>query len=427
MSKIQIDNARILEPGGKRDEIGMLCVEHGVIVSNFSSKKREPADISINAGGKWVCPGIVDLSARFAKPGQDIKNTIIKEAFAAAAAGVTTVCCPPDTNPVIDTPAAVELFLKVASDSGMVRIFPIAALTHGLEGKRLAEMYTLKTAGCVAVSNANQPIANYEILRRALEYAASSDLTVFIHPQDHYLRNNGVVNEGAICTRLGLPPIPETAETVAVSATLLLVEQTGARTHFSRISTARAVEMIGQAKSSGLPVTADVDICHLYLTELDVDGYNADCHLIPPLRRMEDKAALINGLADGVIDAVCSDHRLLSTDAKIAPFSLTEPGASTIELLLPLMLDLTRRKKLSLSQALEKITINPASILNLPYGRLQSGSPADIIIIDPEKTWTVDASQILSGGKSTPFNGWELQGKVSHTILNGELVFKGQE
>jgi dihydroorotase len=414
MTRLLIDNTRILDPNTGCDTNGVICIENGVIVSVNVTPENFSPDVTINANGKWACPGIIDLSARFGIPGQEIKKSISTE----------TVCCPPDTYPIIDSTAVVELFLKSAADSGKVRIFPIAALTHGLKGNRLAEMHTLKLAGCIATSNADYPLANNEILRRALEYAASSDLTVFIHAQDQYLQNQGVVNEGAISTRLGLPPMPEVAETVAVAAALLLVEQTGAIAHFCRISTARAVEMIRKAKQDGLPVTADVDICHLYLTEMDVDGYNSNCHLIPPLRSIRDKDALILGLVEGVIDAVCSDHRLLSTDSKLAPFSQTDPGASTIELLLPLMLELVNRGKLPLLEAIAKITYNPAQILNLPYGRIEPGYVADIIIIDPDISWTVRGSQLISQSKYTPFDEWELQGKVSHTILNGELVFQ---
>ena len=424
MKKIQIDNARILDPENGIDKKGSIFIENGIIAAISKTDKKFNPDLRINAKGKWVCPGIVDLSARFAKPGQEFKSTISTEASAAASAGVTTVCCPPDTFPVIDSPAVVELMYKTAEESGQVQLLPIGALTHGLKGDRLAEMESLKRAGCVAISNANQPVLNNEILRRAFEYAASTDLTVFIHPEDHHLRNQGVINEGAISTRLGLPPIPETAETVALSAALLLVEQTGVCAHFCRLSTARAVDMIGQAKSAGLPVSADAGICHLFLTEMDVDGYNANCHLIPPLRRLEDKDALVNGIIDGTIDAICSDHQPLSIDSKTAPFSLTKPGASTIEFLLPLLIDLATRKKISLLQAIEKISSNPAKVLRLPLGSLSEGKAANITIFDPDKTWTVLGANLVSAGKSTPFDGWELQGKTSHTLLNGVLVYE---
>lgn len=420
--KIQITKGRIIDPANGVDQTGAVCIENGYILAVGRSTANFDPDMVIDAGGKWICPGLIDLSARFGEPGQQ-QATIASESAAAASAGVTSVCCPPDTSPVIDSPAVVELITQRAARSGKTRIYAIGALTHGLKGERLAEMYALQQAGCIAISNANQPVANNEILRRALEYAASTNLTVFIHAEDHALRNQGVVNEGTISTRLGLPPVPETAETVAVSTALLLIEQTGVRAHFCRLSTAKAVAMIARAKQAGLPVTADVGICHLYLTEQDVDGYNVNCHIVPPLRRLEDKQALIRGLVDGTIDAVCSDHYPLNDDAKIAPFNLTRPGASTIEMLLPLMVDMGTRNQLSASQILEKMTTNPARILGLQGGTLRPGSPADLIVIDPDQSWTVSRKQLHSAGKNTPFDGWELMGKVTHTIMNGQLVY----
>ena len=424
--KIQISDGRLLDPAIGLDQTGSVCIEAGIILSTGPVPAGFKPDLNIDARGKWVCPGLIDLSARFGESGQD-EATIASESAAAASAGVTSICCPPDTGPVIDTPAVVELIKRRASQSGKVRIFPVGALTHGLKGDRLAEMYALQQAGCIAVGNANQPVTNNEILRRAFEYAASTGLGVFNQAEDPALRNHGVVNEGAISTRLGLAPVPETAETVAVSTALLLIEQSGVHAHFCRLSTAKAVTMIARAKQAGLPVTADVGICHLYLTEQDVDGYNTDCHLQPPLRRLEDKQALLQGLLDGTIDAVCSDHHPLSEDAKVAPFNLTRPGASTIEMLLPLMLDLVTRKQLSLAQVLEKLTTNPARILGLQQGTLLQGRPADVIMIDPEQAWTVNRAQLASAGKNTPFNGWELMGRVSHTILDGRPVYPNQE
>ena len=420
--KIQITNGRIIDPGSGLDLTGTVCIDNGTIVATGKPIADFKPDQVINAEGKWICPGIIDLSARFGEPGPQ-QASIASESEAAAASGVTSVCCPPDTSPVIDAPAVVELIIQRAAKSGKARIYPIGALTHGLKGERLAEMYALQQAGCIAMSNANQPVCSNEILRRTFEYAASTNLTVFIHAEDHALRNQGVVNEGAISTRLGLPPAPETAETVAVSTALLLIEQTGVRAHFCRLSTAKSVAMIARAKQSGLPVTADVGICHLYLTEQDVDGYNVNCHLLPPLRRLADKQALINGLIDGTIDAVCSDHYPLNDDAKIAPFGLTKPGASTIEVLLPLMLDMITRKQLSISQAFEKLTVNPAKILGLQSGTLRTDSPADLIVIDPDQSWTIDRTKLRSAGKNTPFDKWEMQGKVTHTILNGQIVY----
>ena len=423
--KIKISNGRLIDPANDIDKKGTLCIAGDVIVFTGSRSPSDfTPDIEIDAAGQWVCPGIIDLGARFREPGLEHKATIASESAAAASGGVTAVCYPPDTDPVLDTPAVVELIHQRTEKCNKTRIYPIAALTHALGGEFLAEIHALKEAGCLAVSNANRPIASTEVWRRAMEYSASVDIPIFIHPEDPFLRNSGVVHEGALSTRLGLPPIPNTAETLAVSQALLLIEQTGVRAHFCRLSCSRSIELIAQAKREGLPVTADVSVCHLFLTEMDVDGYNTDCHLIPPLRGLTDKQALTQGLVDGIIDAVCSDHQPHDDDAKAAPFSLTEPGASSLELLLPLMLDLTHKKILSPTQVINCLSANPARILGLESGSLSKGSPADIILIDTNKSWTVNRENLLSAGKNTPFDGWELQGKVSHTLLAGEIVFQ---
>jgi len=421
--KIKIINGRIIDPASGLDKPGTLCIESGIIASVGETDKDFRAELELDAAGKWVCPGIIDLSARFGEPGRDTRANIASESAAAASAGITAVCCPPDTLPVIDTPAVVELIHQRAEEAGKTRVYPIAALTSGLRGERLAEMFALKQAGCVVVSNGTRPLMNNEILRRTLEYAASTELTVFLHAEDQHLRNHGVINEGPISTRLGLPPVPETAETVAVSTALLLIEQTGAKVHFCRLSTARAVDMVARAKRDGLPVTADAGICHLFLTEMDVDGYNSNCNLVPPLRRQEDREALVKGLIDGTIDAVCSDHHPLDEDAKLAPFNLTTPGASSIEVLLPLMLDFANKGTLSPLQVFEKLALNPAQILGLSSGSLAVGKPADIVILDPEQAWSVVSNELLSAGKNTPFDGWELFGRASYTIVNGQLVY----
>jgi dihydroorotase len=288
-------------------------------------------------------------------------------------------------------------------------------------------MHTLKEAGCIAVSNGLSPVTNNEILRRAFEYAASTQMLVMIHPEDPHLRNQGVINEGIVSTRLGLPPIPSTAETVAVNTALLLIEQTGVRAHFCSLSTARAVDMIAAAKRDGLPVSADVDITHLFMTEMDVDSFNSRCHMRPPLRSMEDREALDRGLINGIIDAVCSDHQILGSDAKAAPFSLTRPGGATVEFLVPLILDMINRGKLSVLQGIAVLSQNPARILGLPYGTLNIGALADITIVNPDHSWSADPGSLLSTGKSTPFFGWEFQGKVTHTLLEGELVYQYQD
>ncbi len=421
--RIRISNGHIVDPANGIDATGDVCIVKNKIVSVLETNPDFSADQHIDATAKLVCPGFIDLCARFREPGQEHKATIASESLAAASTGITAVCYPPDTQPVIDTPAVVELIHQRMQSVNKTRIYPLGALTYALEGERLAEMRTLKNAGCVGVSNAYMPIVNSEVLRRAMEYAASNDITIFLHPEDHHLHNNGVAHEGAVSTRLGLPPIPATAETVAISRALLLLEQTGVKVHFCRLSTAKSVTMIAEAKQAGLPVTADVGICHLHLTESDVDDYNTNCHIKPPLRSEEDKEALRIGIVEGVIDAVCSDHQPHDDDAKAAPFSETEPGASTIELLLPLIADLVIKKIILLNEAITVLTVNPARILGLDLGSLSIGAKADISIIDLGQAWTVDKNLLLSAGKNTPFHGWQVTGKVTHTLLNGEVVF----
>jgi dihydroorotase len=425
VTRIRIRNGRLVDPAAGLDRKGDLCIEDGRVLAAGKSPAGFRPEREIDAAGCIVIPGAVDLAARFREPGSEYKATIAGEAGAAAAAGVTTVCCPPDTIPVIDTPAVVELIHRRAAAAGTVRIVPLGAMTHGLGGERLSEMRALRDAGCGGVGNAGAPIPNSEVLRRAMEYAASFGLTVHLHAEDHFLRNNGVVHEGAVSTRLGLPPVPVAAETVAVGRALLLAEQTGARLHLCRISAGRSVELIAAAKQAGLPVSADVAICNLILDETDVDGYRAACHLRPPLRAATDRAALRRGLRDGVLDAVCSDHQPHDADAKSGPFPMTEPGASTIEALLPLVLELVRAGELDLSRAVHALCAGPARILGGEFGTLAPGAPGDVAVIDPEQRYRADVATLRSSGRNTPFHGRELQGKVRHTLFGGRSVFEG--
>lgn len=425
--RILIKNGRIIDPANQLDKKGDICVAEGKIVSVLKGGDDFTADEVIMADNKLVCPGLVDLSARLREPGQEYKATIASESLAAVSSGITSICCPPDTQPIIDTAAVAELIQQRAETANKLRIFPLGALTHGLNGEHLAEMHALKRAGCVGVSNAYMDITNTDVLRHAMEYANSCNLTVFIQAEDRFLSRNGVVHEGVISTRLGLIPIPETAETVALARALLLVEQIGVRTHFCRLSSARSIIMINDAKKAGLPVTADVGICHLHLTDMDVDGYNANCHLRPPLRDQRDREALCQGVVSGSIDAICSDHQPHDEDAKASPFSETEAGASTIELLLALTLDLVNKKKLSLTEAISSLTNKPAAILGIDAGTLSPGAPADIAIIDMDKHFSVDQNRLLSAGKNTPFNGWELNAVVTNVFFSGQQVYQNND
>ena len=420
--RIRIHNGHVIDPANNIDGPGNIYIENDRIIEVTTQSREFNPELEIDAQGKMVCPGFIDLGARFREPGLEHKATIASEARAAVSSGVTTICYPPDTSPVIDTSAVVELIHQRSVSLNLTRIYPLGAFTYGLKSERLADMYTLIEAGCIGVSNAGIPVENSELLRRGLEYAAGFDITVFIQAEDFYLRNNGVMHEGSISTRLGLPPIPETAETAAVAKTLLLVEQTGARVHFCRLSSARSVSMLATAKQTGLPVSADVGISYLHLTERDVDNYNVSCHLNPPLRTDLDRQGLRQGLQTGSVDAVCSDHQPHDDDAKAAPFSLTDPGASTIEVLFPLMNELVRDDVLSLSQAIAAVTVNPARILGMELGSLGKGCKADVVIIAPDTKWRVDKNSMLSAGKNTPFDGREMIGPAISIFLRYQAL-----
>lgn len=426
MMRILISNGRLFCPAQQLDARGNLYIADGRIVSVGKPVDGFSADLKIALDGQFVCPGIVDLSVHTREPGFEHKATIASETEAAVRGGVTGMVCPPDTRPVADNPSVVELVHQRQSRLGKTRIYPLGALTKGLDGRQLTEVAALRQAGCIGLSNADKPIIDTEVLRRAFEYAAGFDLPVFIHPEDSYLRNQGVMHEGKISTRLGLPGIPETAETIAISRALLLIEQTGVRAHFCRLSCARSVELIGAAKQQGLPVSADAGICYLYLTEMDVDGFNPQCRLWPPLRTDRDRQVLLDGVRSGVIDAICSDHQPHDEDAKAAPFSSAEPGASTLEVLAPLSFDLAAARGIGLEQIVGALTCRPASIIGIDAGALTGGAPADLFIFDADRQWTVKAEELAGAGRNTPFIDWEMNGRVTHTIIEGKPVFQDE-
>lgn len=420
---IVIRGGRIIDPVSKFDAVCDLYVRDGRIAAIGEAPTDFSADQQIDASGKWILPGLVDLQARLREPGQKHKGTIASETAAAAAAGITTLCCPPDTNPVIDTPAVAAQIAYRAEASGKTRVLPIGALTQRLEGEQLASMQALHTAGCRVMGNARRPINSTLVQRRALEYAATLGLTVFINAEDPWLAADGCVHDGQVSSRLGLAGIPECAEIIAINRDLILIEQTGVRAHFSQLSSARSVALIAEAKAKGLDVSADVSAHQLYLTDLDVDDFNSHCHVRPPLRSQRDRDGLRQALADGVISAICSDHQPHDRDAKLAPFAATEPGISALETLLPLTLRLVQEGVLNLHDAISHITWMPGQILGIEAGRVKVGDAADICIVDPEQTWEVSEKALVSNGKNTPFLGWEMKGKVTHTFLEGKQVY----
>lgn len=418
---------RIIDPANQVDQIGDLFIRHGKIVGLGATPDDFAADHDIDARGKIVCPGLIDLSARLREPGLEHKATIDSETRAAAAGGITTLCCPPDTDPIIDTPAVVELIRHRSEEAGYARVVTLGALTQALAGERLTEAAALKHVGCCGLSNALMPLTNTLVQRRAFEYAATFDMTVFLHAEDYWLAKDGYAHEGAIATRMGLQAIPAAAETAAVARDLALIEQTGVRAHFCRLTTARAVQMVARAQYDGLPVSADVAAPYLYLSDMDIVGFNAQCHVRPPLRTVRDRDALRAGLARGTLSALCSDHQPHEADAKLAPFTSTEPGISGVDTLLSLGLRLIDENLLTLPEVIARLTVGPATILGLDqqgYGTLGIGKPADVIVFDADQPWRVGADTLQSNGQNTPFLGWELKGRVTHTFVGGRLVFE---
>ncbi len=418
-----IRNGRVIDPASGVDAVVSVCIAGDEIVAVGDAPEGFGADQEIDARGQVVCPGFVDLCARLREPGQEHKATIASETAAAAASGVTTLCCPPDTLPVIDTPAVAKLVQERAEQAGHARVIPIGALTRGLQGMELSAMSALKEAGCRVVGNAHAPVENLLILRRALEYAANCELLVVIRPEEASLRQRGCVHEGSVGSRLGLPAIPVAAETVAVAQALVLAEQSGLRIHFGQLSSARAVAMVAEAQGRGVAVSADVAIHQLHLTESAVECFNVDAHVHPPFRSQADRDALRRGIADGTLAAICSDHQPHDVNAKLDAFSSTEAGISSLETLLPLTLRLVDAGLLDLSAAIARLTSGPAAIMGLDAGTLRAGAQADICLFDPGLEWNAQGQDWRSRGTNSPFYGETFKGRVTRTLRAGQTVF----
>jgi dihydroorotase len=430
--RILIRNGRVVDPASGRDAPGDVVIAADRILAIG----RVPADFApervIDATGLVVSPGLVDLAARLREPGHEHEGMLESELAAAAAGGVTSLVCLPDTDPPLDEPGLVEMLKFRARKLSRCRLFPLGALTRQLEGKALTEMVELTEAGCVGFSQAEVPVRDTLVLHRALSYAATFGYTVWLRPQDAHL-GQGVAAKGPFATRLGLAGIPTIAETLALHTIFELVRDTGARVHLCRLSSAAGVELVRHAKAEGLPVTCDVSVNHLHLSDIDIGYFNPDMRLAPPLRGTRDRAALRQGLADGTVDALVSDHTPVADDAKHLPFAEAEPGATGLELLLSLALKWAQDDGLALGPALARITSEPARVLgsalgtlSASAGRLVEGGVADLCLFDPEATWTVTPQALRSQGKHTPFSfastGMALPGRVHATIVAGAVA-----
>jgi dihydroorotase len=427
MASTVIKNGHLIDPASRRNGKADLLIEKGKVtgIGKPGSINAENARV-IDAEGLKIIPGIVDCCARLREPGEEHVATIKSEVAAAAAGGITTLCCPPDTAPVIDDPAVVELIHQKAVSAGKSNVVALGALTHRLRGEHLSEMYALKKAGCVGVSNTRYPVENTLVLRQALSYAATFDIPVFIEPSDYSLSKGGCAHRGKISARLGLKGIPVSAETIAILAALELVAETGVRIHFGRLSCAKSVEMIARAKDEQLPVTADVSAHQLHLTEHDISNFNSACHVIPPLRTQRDMEALRKGVVDGTIDVICSDHQPHDIDAKQAPFASTLPGISALESLLPLCMRLLETEDIKLPDLIDRIATSPSKILGIATGSLAVGSQADICIFDDNDDWQLSPESMVSHGKNSPFFGWNFGTRVKYTLVNGKVVHKAK-
>lgn len=410
MSKIAITNGRVIDPAHGTDTTATLFIADGKIAGLGQTPAGFTADETIDASGKIVCPGLIDLSARI--------SGIATELEAAVAGGVTTLVCPPDISPILDEAELVERLVRRAGDLELARVLPLGALTVGLEGERLTEMAALAKAGCVAFSQAKKSIVDTQSLLRACEYAATFGFAVWLQPQDYYLARNGIAHEGEVASRLGLAGIPVSAETIAIHTLLTLAADTGVRLHLTRLSSAAGMRMVAEAQARGQAVNCDVAVHHLHLSEHDIGFFDSMARFAPPLRTGADRTGLRQGVAAGTA-AICSDHSPVDEDDKLLPFGEAKPGATGLELLLPLTLKWAQEDKIALPTALARLTRDPARILGIDAGHLGIGTRADVCIFDPEADWQVKPAALKSWGKNTPYLGYALQGKAVRTLIGG--------
>ena len=434
--KILIQHGRVIDPASGRDETADVAIAAGRVLAIGQAPADFTPNRTIDAAGCWVLPGLVDLTARLREPGHEHARMLESEMAAAVAGGVTSLVCPPDTDPVLDEPGLVEMLKTRAERLHQARVLPQGALTRGLQGEVLTEMGQLTDAGCIAFGQADAPIVNTQVLQRALQYASTFGYAIWLRPLDPWL-GGGVAASGPLAMRMGLSGVPAAAETIALHTLFELLRASGGgrtsgpRLHLCRLSSAAGVALLRAAKAEGLNVTADVSINSLHLTDHDIGHYDSAARLNPPLRQSRDRDALAAALADGTIDALVSDHTPVDEDAKVLPFAESEPGATGVELLLSIAVKWSREHQVPLTRALAAVTSAPVAVLGQALGeqqsqlgRLQEGGVADLCIVDPDAAWTVDAKVLASQSKSTPFAGYELPARVRCTLVDGRVAFE---
>ncbi|QLB63230.1 dihydroorotase [Paraburkholderia caribensis] len=422
--KIHIQGGTVIDPVAGTEQQQDVFIAAGKIVALGNAPADFNAARTIDAKGLYVAPGFVDLSARLREPGFEHKATLESEMAAALAGGVTSLVCPPDTDPVLDEPGLVEMLKFRARNLNRAHVYPLGALTVGLKGQVITEMVELTESGCIGFSQADTPVVDTQVLLRALQYANTYGYTVWLRPQDAYLAKGGVAASGPLASRLGLSGVPVSAETIALHTIFELVRVTGARVHLSHLSSAAGVELMRAAKAEGLPVTCDVTINHVHLIDIDIGYFDAQFRLDPPLRSQRDREAIRAGLLDGTIDAICSDHTPVDDDEKLLPFAEATPGATGLELLLSLTVKWADEAGISLAKALNRITAAPADVLKLPAGRIEPGATADLCVLDRNAHWRIEPRALKSQGHNTPFLGYELPARVRATVVSGQIAFE---
>jgi dihydroorotase len=433
---LHIKNGHLIDPANGIDAQQDLYIADGKVLAVGAAPAGFSADQTLDAAGMIVAPGFVDLSARLREPGYEYKATLESELQAAMQGGVTSLVCPPDTDPVLDEPGLVEMLKYRAKTLNQAHVHPLGALTVGLKGKALTEMAELTEAGCIGFAQAEEPVEDTNVLLRAMQYAKTFNYTVWLRPQDAHIGRGGIAASGPLASRLGLSGVPVMSETIALHTIFELMRSTGARVHLCRMSSAAGLELVRNAKKEGLPVTCDVGAHHVHLTDADIGFFDSNARLTPPLRSQRDRDAIRLGLLDGTVDALCSDHTPVDDDEKLLPFGEASPGATGLELLLSLTLKWAddyaagqlhgadQAATRPLARALSRITADAARVAGLSSGTLSVGAVADVCVFDPQATWTVEASALASQGKHTPFLGYNLTGQVRATIVAGHIAYQ---